>query len=256
MVRILVLSIVMATGCATVKPGHEGVVYTKPLIFGHGGVEEETVKPGLTWIALTTEVIEVAVMPVQFDEAFDDLMCKRSVPLDFHAVARLRVTQPATLIKVFGNDWYKANVQRQFQNFIRDHAKEYTMEELSVEQTKVREFEQNVERDTRAYLKQISLPVELLDVTVGKVSPPKEVMDRFAATAAETQRQNTERQRKLAEDARAEAEGARAIADKAYMDKMGMSPVSWVQLESIRLCTSKAGCQVFLGSSPVPIVGR
>jgi hypothetical protein len=51
----------MLTGCRTYSPdaGHEIVLVEKPMIFGHGGVDPESVKTGLTIAALTTEGVDV-----------------------------------------------------------------------------------------------------------------------------------------------------------------------------------------------------
>ena len=58
---LLVLALSMLTGCRTYSPdaGHEIVLVEKPMIFGHGGVDPESVKTGLTIAALTTEGVDV-----------------------------------------------------------------------------------------------------------------------------------------------------------------------------------------------------
>jgi hypothetical protein len=64
---------VMFPGCVLVPidAGHEGVLVEKPFIFGHGGVDPVPAKTGRSAIALTTQMIDVDIRPVQYSEHFD-----------------------------------------------------------------------------------------------------------------------------------------------------------------------------------------
>lgn len=64
------------TGCSIANPdaGHEAVLVAKPLFFGHGGIIDQPVTPGLTFAAFTTQVIDVNMQPQQGEEKFNDLM--------------------------------------------------------------------------------------------------------------------------------------------------------------------------------------
>ena len=70
-------------GCTRAAPdaGEEGVLISKPWLFGHGGVAPEPVKTGLTFVAWTTSVVYINVMPTMVKERFDDMMSKDGVPL-------------------------------------------------------------------------------------------------------------------------------------------------------------------------------
>ena len=61
------------SGCiyATVDAGHEGVLVEKPLFLGHGGVDPVPIGTGRQLIALTTEVVDVDIRPIQYSEHFD-----------------------------------------------------------------------------------------------------------------------------------------------------------------------------------------
>ena len=63
-----VIALIIATtlgGCSVYAPdaGHEVVLIKKPWFFGHGGVEDEPVKPGRTWAAITTQGVDVYMQP-------------------------------------------------------------------------------------------------------------------------------------------------------------------------------------------------
>ena len=99
---------VLAIGCGfkTVAPdaGHEAVLIRKPLLFGSGGVDSRPVKPGLKYIAFTTQAVDVNMQPARVDAQFDDLMTADGVPIDFHAVISYIVTDSVKLVRDFGAD--------------------------------------------------------------------------------------------------------------------------------------------------------
>ena len=56
------------SGCvfATVDAGHEGVLVEKPFFLGHGGVDTVPMSTGRQFVALTTEVVDVDIRPIQY----------------------------------------------------------------------------------------------------------------------------------------------------------------------------------------------
>src|SRR5215469_12885922 len=92
-----------AASCTRAAPdaGEEGVLISKPWFFGHGGVESEPVKTGLSFVAWTTGVVYVNVMPQMVKEHFDDLMSKDGVPLSFDAYVKLQVTDSVVLVEKY-----------------------------------------------------------------------------------------------------------------------------------------------------------
>src|SRR6185436_13996214 len=87
-------AILLMSGCSHVAPdaGHEAVLVMKPWIFGHGGIDPEPVRTGLSFAAVTTDAIYVNMQPIQLQLHFDDLMSSDGVPLDFDAVIRVQIT--------------------------------------------------------------------------------------------------------------------------------------------------------------------
>jgi regulator of protease activity HflC (stomatin/prohibitin superfamily) len=257
-ILLIAFACVFLAGCSTASagPGEQVVLVKKPLIFGHGGVDPTPVTTGLEYIALTTDEVKVSMQPIRVDEEFKDLMSKDNVPLDFHVAARLQITDSVRLIDKFGEHWYQNNVQRAFQNLIRDHGKQYSMPDLAVNQSVLQDVEKGIFNDLNRFLASINIPVIAREVTVGKVNPPEQVLTKFAETAAEQQRIKTEEQRKRAEDSRKAAEESRAAADKAYQEKMGISAAQFVTLETMKMCAQKQNCSVFMGAAPVPVVGK
>src|SRR6266567_4542820 len=108
-------------GCSVYSPdaGHEIVLIEKPWIFGHGGVDADPVKPGRTFAAITTEGVDVYMQPQKFDTEMHDTMTSDGVPISFHAIVVLQVTDSVVLIKNFGANWYQNNLEEQFKTMVR-----------------------------------------------------------------------------------------------------------------------------------------
>jgi regulator of protease activity HflC (stomatin/prohibitin superfamily) len=255
----------MTTCCrTTVEPGHEKVFNRKPAIFlWMGGVSPEPLKSGSAFIAPTTSEIDVNMLPQTFDEEFKDIMPRDNNPVDYHAAVRLRIVDSVGMVKNFGTDWYRNNVQRPFQTMNRQELRQYSMPELALQQEVVATVESSLKKQLADYLASIrrkdgtpgGLPVEVQDVTLGRISPQPEIIASYNETGVQQQRAKTEAQRAAAEVARKDAETRRALADRAYEETMGLTPAQYIQLQQIKMCGEKAGaCTVILNGSATPVV--
>lgn len=246
------------TGCGYTAPGpgEEAVLVKQPLIFGHGGVDQEPVKTGLTFRAWTTGSYIVNMQPQQFQVHFDDLMSSDGVPLDFDAVVRLQVVDSVRLISAFGEHWYDNNVQKEFSNRVRQAVRKHGMNETAINTTAVDAIDSEVSAAMEEYIKQAALPLKLIQVTVGRANPPDSIKNQRVETAAQEQRVITEQRKKLAEDARLNAERSRAEADNAYRLSMQLSPEQFLRLENIKMqrdVCSSGKCTFILGNA-TPII--
>lgn len=238
-----------STGCmSTVDAGYQGVLVKKPWVFGHGGVDKEPVATGLTWTAPTTEVVRVNIQPAQFEMQFNDFMSKDAVPLDFHTVIRLQVTDAVKLVDRFGPDWYKNNIGRELENRVRTAVKKHGMNETAIETTAIDQIDAEVSAAMEKYIKEVDLPVKLIAITVGRANPPDSIKTARENTASEQQRLIMEQQRAKAEEARALAEEKRGLADKSYAEKFGITSDAYVKLKQVEMCAASKGCTLILGS--------
>jgi regulator of protease activity HflC (stomatin/prohibitin superfamily) len=259
MVAAIAILAVALTGCGYTSPdaGHESVLVKKPFIFGHGGVDSEPVKTGLTFTAMTTDAITVNMQPQQFAVHFDDLMSSDGVPLDFDGVIRLQVTDSVSLIKNFGEKWYGNNVEVEFRNRARQSVRKHGMNETAISTKAIEEIDREVSDSMEKYLVDAKLPLRLVQITVGKANPPDSIKSQRVETAAQQQRVLTEGQRKLAEDSRMEAEKSRAKADNAYREAMQLSPDQFLKLETIKMqekACAAGHCTFLVGGGVVPTV--
>lgn len=261
----LLLSAVLV-GCGTAEPdaGHEIVLIQKPMIFGHGGVVETPVKAGLEYVALTTSTVDVNMQPMRIDVGFDDLMTSDGVPIDFHAVVTIAVTDSVKLVRDFGADtsgaepgFWLRNLDQPFRTAVRDSVKRRGMNEIAIVATAAEAVDKEVTNHLLSIVKETGVPVRVVDVSLGRANPPDAIKGQRVETAAQEQRQNTEKQRKLAEDQRKAAEEARAAADNAYRLAMSLSPDQYLRLETIKMqrdVCAGGKCTFLLGSGVVPTI--
>lgn len=234
--------------------GHEMVLVNKPILFGREGVSPKPVTTGREYVWWTTQRIDVYVQPYQYKIHFDDLMSSDGVPLDFDSVIRLKVTDSVDLIKNFGPEWYNNNVLAEFMNRVRQAVRKHGMNETAISTKAIDEIDAEVSAAMREYLKDAKLPVQMIQVTIGKANPPDAIKNQRIATAEQQQRALTEQQRKLAEDARKEAEKSRAASDSAYRELMHLSTAEFLQLENIKMLKevgSKGSTFIIGGSGSV-----
>lgn len=248
----LLLSIFIAfnfTGCFAPSPidaGEEGVMIKKPWFFGHGGVEAEPVKTGLVWTAFSTSVERVNVKPFNITEPFDDLITIDNNPVDFEINLTFKHIEGKTpiLVEKFGLEiidsnrystggWYGSKVKEPLRNTVREFTKSNTMFQMTTDPDVVTRLEIIVTDEVKKFLTAEGIPTELVKATVGKVSPPKAVIESTIQTAVQKQNVKTQEERVKAEQARELAEKASAMADKAYMSAINMNADQYLKMKEL-----------------------
>jgi hypothetical protein len=256
------------TGCSVASPdaGHQAVWIEKPVFFGHGGVDPEPVTTGRSYGALTSDAIDVNMLPQRFDMEFDDMMTRSGVPVSFHVVATCQITDSVKLVKQFGADhdsttgwgFWNRNLDQPIRTAVRDSVKKRDMQEMAIDQSAADAVGQEVVAATVKIIQQTGVPLVCSAINVGRVNPPDAIKNQRVETAAQEQRAITEQQRKLAEDQRKAAEASRAAADNAYRQEMQLSPEQFIQLEQIKMqekvCASGNCTMLIGGGSAVPLV--
>jgi hypothetical protein len=259
-------------GCSVAAPdaGHEAVWVEKPILFGHGGVDQTPVQPGREFGALTSTAVDVNMLPQRVDMEFDDMMTSSGVPVNFHVVATFTITDPVKLVSKYGADtddkgswgFWQRTVDQPLRTAVRDAVKKRDMQEMAISQTAADAVGREVSTAAIQIVQQTGVPILFSAINVGRVNPPDAIKNQRIETAAQEQRAITEQQTKLAEDQRKAAEQSRAAADNAYREAMQLSPDQFLQLERIKMqrdvCAHGTTCTFFIGggASPVIDVGR
>jgi regulator of protease activity HflC (stomatin/prohibitin superfamily) len=258
MLRLIFVAVPLAlSGCSmyTPDPGHEVVLVEKPWFFGHGGVDSEPVKTGRTFAAPSTSGIDVYMQPQKFEAELPDTMTSDGVPITFHAIVVLKVSDSVALIKNFGPNWYTNNLEQPFATMVRQAVRKRGMNETAISTTALAAIDEEIRAGLVQFIKDKGLPITLITMTVGRANPPDAIKNQRVETATQEQRVQTEKQIKLAEDQRKSAEESRAAADNAYRQAIGLSPEQYVQLKRIEMerAVCEAGKCTFIESAgPVP----
>jgi len=252
-----ILALASLAGCSVYSPdaGHEVVLIEKPMLFGHGGVDPQPVTTGRTFAAVTTDGVDVNMQPQRYEQELDDTMSADGVPLGFHAIINLQVTDAVTIVKNFGPNWYKNNVEQEFAQQVRQAVRKRGMSEMAINTTAIDAVDTEVESGMAAYLNAKGLPVKLITMTVGRANPPDAIKNQRIETAAQEQRVQTEKQIAQAEEQRKNAETARAAADNAYRQAIGLTPEQYVQLKRIEMevkVCSEGKCTFIESAGPAP----
>jgi len=255
-------------GCSVASPdaGHQVVWVEKPWFFGHGGVDPTPIATGRSYGALTSDAIDVNMLPQRVDMEFDDMMTKSGVPVSFHVVLAFKVTDPVKLVTQFGadvdekNNWgfWGRNLDQPIRTAVRDSVKKRDMQEMAIDQSAADAVGREVTEAANRIVAEAGIPIMFPadQINVGRVNPPDAIKNQRIETAAQEQRAITMQQTKLAEDQRKAAEQSRAAADNAYREAMGLSPEQFIQLETIKMqrdvCDKAGTCTFFVGGSPLP----
>lgn len=183
------------------------------------------------------------VRPAQQTESFDDVrdgtISSDNIPIDFNAYIKLRPIPGKTpkLHDSFGPNWYNENVKEKFRTSVRDEVAKTPMTALTTRQLNgdgkdiLGEIQRVTLEEMRQFVKTEGIDVEVMEVIVGKATPPETVLEALAETASQQQRAKTENERKAAEINRKGAETERAAADNAYRNSVGFNSKEFLQLE-------------------------
>ena len=234
----LALSFSLA-GCiyATIDAGHEGVLVEKPLLFGHGGVDAIPIGTGRQMVAVTTEVIDVDIRPIQYSEHFD-IISAENAPVSFDAffIANVMAGRSPDLVARFGPHWYAHNVKEAFRTIVREEVQKYPLFELTTKPA-IRTLLQNaIDKEVRMnIIEKHKMPLVLNRVVVGSILPPKGVLEQTAETIKQEQRRITMIEFQKAEEAREKAEKQRGIADRAYREQLGLTAPEFVDLRRVEV---------------------
>lgn len=249
--------------CYRVKPdaGEESVLVYKPIIFGHGGVDDTPISTGATWCVFTTDHKEFPITPITITEDFTNMIPSDNTPVSFsvYLKCQIRAGKTPELYKNFGADWYVHNLQASFRTMVRDKASAFKMFELASKREISSQLEKDIYKDIQEYSKKINIPVDIMQVSIGAVTPPEQVLTETKNTAAQNQSILTQRARADAELSRKQAEINKAIADMAYQNQMKMTISEYLHLrqleiekEKVELIKDNKNVSIIFGGNNLP----
>lgn len=249
----LLLGTAMLASCTSVTPnaGEEAVLIHKPWFFGSGGVDMTPVETGLEYTWLSTDYVIVSMLPQKYDENLDDATSNDNTLLDFNTQIQLQVrdNKSPILIKNYGENWYERVIQEVFRNTVRGYISYFGPFDLMSNREVLDSINVAVKTDIENYIKELSikhgeLPVDVVNVVIGRAIPNDKQKAEMDNTAAATQAKRTEESRLEMLKAKEAAERQRAIADKAYQDELGLSTEQFIQLRAWEIIKDKQGANI------------
>ena len=257
MKNIFVLSVlcscIMLGSCTTVAPeaGEEGVKVHKPWVFGTGGVDMTPVETGLEYTWLSTDYVIVNMLPQAYDEDLDDATSNDNTLLDFNTQIQLQVkdNMSPVLVKNYGVNWYNSVIKEVYRNTVRGYISKCGPFDLMSNREVLDSINLFVKNDMQNYIamlssKQGELPIDVVNVVVGRAIPNERQKAEMDATAAATQAKRTEESKREMLVAREAAERQRAIADKAYQEELGLTTDQFIQLRAWEIIKDKNGANI------------
>lgn len=255
-----IVLIALLSSCRFVEVGadEEATLIMQPWFFGHGGVDPTPVSTGLEWCAWTTSKEIFKIVPIQYDEEFNDIFSDDNTPLDFHTSIRIQIIpgKSPILLQNYGRDWYENNIKKEYRNKTRDCVSMYSPFDLMSNREVNAEIDSMVLRHMQNYVKELSkdkeLPIIISMVTTGKAKPNPAQLEEMDQTAAAIQKTKTQERLKEMETVREAAEKQRAKADKAYMNEMNLTAEQYINLRAWSIIEQKKDANIdvlFDGSS-------
>lgn len=236
---LIIIMLVGITSCYRVKPdaGKESVLIYKPFISSNDGVDSVAVSAGSTWCVWTTDYKEFTITPITITEDFVNMIPADNTPVSFSVYLKVQIRKGKTpkLYENFGEDWYKNNLQATFRTMVRDKACPFKMFDLASKREISAKLEQDIFKDLSLYAEKIKLPVDIMQVSIGAITPPEQVLTETKLTAAQNQSILTQDARAKSEIARKQAEINKAIADNAYKIQMNMTIAEYLSLRHLEI---------------------
>jgi regulator of protease activity HflC (stomatin/prohibitin superfamily) len=240
--------------------GFESVLIKKPFFFGHGGVDPSPVSTGATWCAITTDYKTFQITPVTITEEFLNMIPSDNTPVSFSAYLKIQIQSGATpvLYQKFSDKWYEHSLQASFRTMVRDKACAFKMFDLASKREISAQLERDIYKEISEYAVRIKLPVTIIQVSIGAITPPEQVLTETKNTAAQNQSKLTQIARADAELSRKQAEINKAIADRAYQSQMGMTTAEYqhqrqleIEKEKVELIKDNKNITIIFGSTPI-----
>ena len=206
LIVVLLVAVAGISGCSTASPdaGHQVIWVEKPYFFGHGGVDSVPVSTGRTYGAFSSDAIDVSMLPQRVDMEFDDMMTKSGVPVNFHVVGTFKVIDSVKLVSSFGADrdekdgtwgFWNRSLDQPIRTAVRDSVKKREMQEMAIDQTAADAVGTEVTAAAEKIIRDAGVPIQLIQLNVGRVNPPDAIKNQRIATAEQEQRKITEEQK-------------------------------------------------------------
>ncbi|MEN8181270.1 MAG: SPFH domain-containing protein [Myxococcota bacterium] len=231
---LAVAALVGAPGCSNpyTPAGHEGYVYERPRILGHGGFQGVLTGPGNFGVSLLrNEVVNIDLRPRTYTESFkilarDDL----NVSFQVHAVLAVESGRVEDVVVEYGaGEWYERVAKEPFRTLVRSSVQSHDSREIKSARD---ELAAEVRGGLESYL--ASTPFQVVSLVVGNIDYPDVVAKAVEQKLASLQLlEEKQTQKEIAmRDAEIRVEEAKGIAEAQRIINETLTP-NYLQHEAI-----------------------
>ncbi len=118
-------------------------------------------------------------------------MTMDGVPIDFHSVLTVQVTDSVKLVRDFGQKFTEnlpefriRNLEQPYRTAVRDAVKAHGMNEMASQATAAEAIDKAVTDHLLTIIKETGVPVRVLDMSLGRANPPDAILHQRVETAA------------------------------------------------------------------------
>jgi len=230
---IILLSIyIIVIRKTVVEPDMEAIVIKKPWFYGEKGVEPNPIYTSTIWHVKSTDVKLFSLKPFTIKESFENILTKDNIAINFDIDLTFRYIRGQTklLVEKYGTnqEWYKNMLLAPMSNSIAIYIKKIKFDNIFNNQDDVKNLKEDILFGIDKFLKEHNMPIEIIDINILNITPPKEILDNAIKEKSIKQKIKIEKLKQKAKE-------LSANADRAYMLKMGMTPRQYLELKRIEL---------------------
>jgi len=231
-IMILLSIYIIVIQKTVVEPDMEAIVIKKPWFYGEKGVEPNPIYTSTIWHVKSTDVKLFSLKPFIIKESFKNILTQENITISFdvNLTFRYRRGQTKLLVEKYGTDkeWYKNMLLAPMSNSVAIYIKKIKFDAIFYNRDEVKNLKEEIQFGIDTFLKEHKIPVEIIDLNILNITPPKEILDNAIKEKSLQQKVKIEKLKQKAKE-------LSANTDRAYMLKMGMTPREYLQLKKIEL---------------------
>ncbi|MDL2223735.1 hypothetical protein LJB92_00285 [Bacteroidales bacterium OttesenSCG-928-M06] len=229
--------IFFVTACSRVSAdANEEVIFDyHPVFWGKKGIDPIPFNSGSCFKLPWTKVHKFIMSPVQYEEGFKNLISSDQASVNLNAFITLQIEpgKSPELLKRYGIDWYKNNVQEVFREIIRNKLCFYNLKELTTDRILYENIKEDVYKKMIEYINKKQIPVSIENLVISKAEPSESVREEMDNLAKENVKLETEVLKRKTAEASLDRIVLEARAIKMAIGESGLTPTLYVELQKI-----------------------
>lgn len=243
---LLTLWLTWVIDITTIPENTQAVEVKAPWVFGNNSCGNTLTGPATLFHATSTRYEPISLASFAKAVAMDDVPTKDGYLLDFRLGMTFRLTDATPVIcSSVGRSWFDTFINQAVARASRQAIARTSFTSILTSTETQTRVDQELTSVVQDLIKEHKLPVVLIQLNLGKVTPDSTVAAQMNRTTAQIEAQKTAIEAERTEKARLAGETARAAADSAYVSTIrkatGFSVPEFLLSEQIKACTQTKG---------------